>query len=409
MAVLIAFLLFCGMLRSMAYDNGASLAARPPRGWSTWCTDDICGLLDLCFEAELHAIADAISSPPLSLLSFSLILLDDCWSSVNRSASGELQPDPARFPSGIPALVSYLGDRNLSLGLYTCAGTKTCKYGRPGSAGHYERDAKTLTDWGVKWIKSDNCNTGGLGEPHEYFGNFSRALNATGVPIVFHSCEWGLDNVFSWGPSLTQVYRVRPDHLPFWSFNVPGAYPPGGQGTGDIIEGMANASVTAGLAPYAYPDPDFVMTGLFQTEAESVTEFSFWCLWSAPIIVATDVRNMSAFKASVLGNTEALAIQWDPLLAQARRVRAGTAQLWIKPLQGGDAAIVLYNSMDFEAQNVSVAWAELGQPWAGASVNVRDLWAHKAIATNQAGGLTAPLVPPHGSAMWRISLVGILS
>jgi len=82
-------------------------------------------------------------SPPYPTLS-------DCWSATNRSATGELQPDPARFPSGIPALVSYLQPRGLGLGLYTCAGTKTCKYGRPGSFGHYRRDADTLIGWG--WV-----------------------------------------------------------------------------------------------------------------------------------------------------------------------------------------------------------------------------------------------------------------
>lgn len=390
-----------------AYDNGAPLAAHPPRGWSSWCTDDVCGLLDLCFESEVRAVADALASPPLSALNYSLILLDDCWSSTNRSATGELQPDAARFPSGIPALVSYLSARSLTLGLYTCAGTKTCKYGRPGSAYNYERDAQTLVGWGVRYIKADNCNTGGQGAPRDYFGNFSRAINATGVPTVFASCEWGLDDVASWGPSLTQVYRVRPDHLPFWTFDVPNAYPPGGQGTGDIIEGMANASVMAGLAPYAYPDPDFVMTGLFQTEAESITEFSFWSLWSAPLLVATDVRNMSAFKAGVLSNAEVLAVQWDELLSPAVRLRGGKAQTWAKPLADGRAAVVLYNADDAASQNVTIAWADLGGKWAaaGAAVKVYDLWAHDIIAAAATGGLTTSLLAPHGSAMWTLTLV----
>ena len=398
-------LFFFSALLARAYDNGSPLALRPPRGWSTWCTDDVCGLLDLCFESEVRAVADALSSPPLAALNFSLILLDDCWSDTVRSPTGELQPDPARFPSGIPALVSYLAARKLALGLYTCAGTQTCKYKRPGSAGHYTQDAQTLTEWGVRWIKADHCNTGGLGEPRAYFSNFSAAVNATGVPVVFHSCEWGLDDVFDWGPSVTQVYRVRPDHLPFWTFDVPNAFPPGGQGTGDIIEGMADANVTRGLAPYSFPDPDFLMTGLFQTEAESITEFSFWSLWSAPMLVATDVRNMSAFKASVLSNADVLAIQWDDSLAPAVRLRAGSSQLWVKPLANGDAAVVLYNSNDFAAQDVSVAWDELGGKWVGGTVSVYDLWAHRIIATAQTAGLTAAALPPHGCAMWRLSLV----
>lgn len=58
----------------------------------------------------------------------------------------------------------------------------------------------------------------------------------------------------------SQVYRINPDHLPFWTFDAPGAYPPGGQGTGDIINKMADPAVAAGLGPYSYPDPDFLMT-----------------------------------------------------------------------------------------------------------------------------------------------------
>lgn len=401
-------------------------------------------------------------------LGYNLILLDDCWSSVNRSASGELQPDAARFPSGMPALVSYINARGLSLGLYTCAGTKTCKYGRPGSYGHYEQDAATLVGWGVEWIKADklvdkeagqggreaagqtkgrgaagqtkgrgaagqtkgevfdmralrwrpyppspspSCATGGQGAPHEYFANFSRAINATGTPIVFHSCEWGLDNVAQWGPSVTQAYRVRPDHLPFWSFNIPNAYPPGGQGTGDIIEGLADPAVTAGLAAFSYPDPDFVMTGLFQTEAETLTEFSFWCLWSAPLIVATDVRNMSTFKRSVLTNEGVLAIQRDAALSPAARLRSDNstgAQLWVKHLAGGDVAVILYNAADFTAAStLALSWAELGPPWdtPNAHVSVFDLWSSSTLAPSATGGYETSNVPPHGSVFWRLSLV----
>ncbi len=57
------------------YDNGAAIAAMPPRGWSTWCTDDLCGLLDFCYEEEIREIADALVAPPLSQLNYSLILL----------------------------------------------------------------------------------------------------------------------------------------------------------------------------------------------------------------------------------------------------------------------------------------------------------------------------------------------
>ena len=398
----------CLLGSALSYDNGATLAQVAPRGWNSWSTDDISGLLDLCFEEEVQQVADAMVSSGMLAHGFNQIVLDDCWSAVNRSASGELQPDPARFPSGIPSLVSYLGARGLALGLYVCAGSKTCKYNRPGSYGHYLKDATTLTGWGVQWIKADNC-AAPPGPSRDYFANFSRAVNATGVPIVFHSCQWGLDNVVSWGPGVTQVYRVRPDHLPFWSFDLPGAYPPGGQGTGDIINGMADPAVLAGLAPFSFPDPDVMHTGLFQTEAETVTEFSFWALWGAPLLMATDPRNMSAFKSSVILNEDLLAVQRDPSFSRARRIRASNAtgaQLWYKDLHGppASAVVILYNARDFEAQDLSVAWAELGGAWAGAAVDVYDMWTHSTIFTAQVDGARALAVPPHGVAVWRLAL-----
>ena len=51
------------------------------------------------------------------------------------------------------------GDKTISL-----AGDKTCKGDRPGSYGHYQIDAETLTGWGVDMIKMDHCG-GKNGKP----------------------------------------------------------------------------------------------------------------------------------------------------------------------------------------------------------------------------------------------------
>lgn len=34
-----------------AYNNG--VGGTPPMGWSTWCTNDLCGLRDKCSEFEV--------------------------------------------------------------------------------------------------------------------------------------------------------------------------------------------------------------------------------------------------------------------------------------------------------------------------------------------------------------------
>jgi hypothetical protein len=65
---------------------------------------------------------------------------------------------------------------------------------------------------------------------------------------------------------------------------------------GFASNGPAGLSKFAG--PGAWNDPDFLMTGI-ETEGLDVlsdrdwqTEFSFWSLFAAPLIVASDIRNM---------------------------------------------------------------------------------------------------------------------
>mgnify|MGYP001408869722 CR=1 FL=1 len=76
--------------------------------------------------------------------------------------------------------------------LCTFLRTLGCKGDRPGSYGHYEQDAKTLASWGVDFIKMDHCGLSGIhASDKEMYGNMSRALNATGRPMVF-SCSWAV-------------------------------------------------------------------------------------------------------------------------------------------------------------------------------------------------------------------------
>ena len=39
---------------------------------------------------------------------YDMISLDDCWMASERDKEGLLQPDPLRFPSGIPALANFV-------------------------------------------------------------------------------------------------------------------------------------------------------------------------------------------------------------------------------------------------------------------------------------------------------------
>ena len=106
-------------------------------------------------------------------------------------------------------------------GIYSSAGTYTCG-GRFGSLGYEEIDANTYAEWGVDYLSKlvsyclslvrvliyrseyDNCyNEGRAGTPlisYERYANMSRALNATGRPILYSMCNWGEDGPWNFAP-----------------------------------------------------------------------------------------------------------------------------------------------------------------------------------------------------------------
>jgi len=386
-----------------AYDNG--MAPTPPMGWSTWCTNDLCGLRDKCTEWEVRNRADALVDSGLAALGYQWLLLDDCWADHERDADGNLQPAPRQFPSGMKALADYIHEKGLKLGVYTCIGTQTCKKNRPGSYGYYDQDAKNFASWGVDMVKADNCHHPSTGETtQELFTQFSRALNATGHPMLFSLCEWGNDEVWNWGPGISQMYRIAMDHIPFfhWPATANGAgY---GCGTAEIIEWMADLHPSKYTGPNQWMDPDFLETlfPITMNYVHSRTEFTFWTLWSAPLMVATDVKDMSDEKKSILMNTEVLAIHKDPLFIAGERLKKGEhgQQVWSRPLSNGDLAVVFYNANNITALPIAVQWEELG--WKSYQmVNVRDLWAKQDVKQTRVG--YEATIEPNDVQMLRLS------
>lgn len=69
-------------------------------GWSSWCTNDICGIPDLCSEFEVRNKADAMVANGMRDAGYTMMLLDDCWAAHDRDENGELQPMPWAFPTG---------------------------------------------------------------------------------------------------------------------------------------------------------------------------------------------------------------------------------------------------------------------------------------------------------------------
>eukprot|EP00053_Salpingoeca_punica_P011449 m.102032 g.102032 ORF g.102032 m.102032 type:complete len:418 (-) comp15676_c0_seq1:288-1541(-) len=386
-----------------AYNNG--LGRLPPMGWNTWCTEDLCGARDVCTEELIMSTADGIVAQGLDKLGYTYLNMDDCWSANTRNATGHLQPNAKQFPRGLRPVADYLHARGLKFGLYTCVGTETCRGGRPGSFDNWDLDAATFAEWGMDFIKADNCHRPGNYTEQELYGLFSKALNATGRPMLFSLCEWGDADVQTWGADVGQMYRIQQDHLPFWHFPPKAAGAGFGQGTGDIIEYVATLKPSTFVKPFGWMDPDFLETLFRPTMSfiDSRTEFTFWALWSAPLIVATDLRNLTSEKLSIVGNAEVIAIDQDELGTAGDRFLNTTdgQQVWAKPLANGDLAVVLYNSHNLASHAVTFDFTLVG--WqASDKAALRDLWQRKDLGVFT-GKYTSPALAPHDVQMLRMS------
>ena len=70
---------------------------------------------------------------------------------------------------------------------------------------------------------------------------------------------------------------------------------------------------------------------------------SMWCMWSAPLLVSSDLRSIDDASLSLLLNRYLIRINQDPLGLMAKQVktsRSGHTQIWLKSL--GDESLGKY-------------------------------------------------------------------
>lgn len=358
------------------------LAATPPMGFNNW------NAFGCSVSAELiQQTADLFVSTGLKDAGYEYVNIDDCWSLKERGADGRLVPDPAKFPDGIAAVADYVHSRGLKLGIYGDAGTRTCA-GYPGSLGHEDVDARTWAEWGVDYLKYDNCNNQSDGSQAEYIARYTamrQALDRTGRTIVYSICEWGTSRPWEWAPGVGQLWRT----------------------TGDISDNWPSVrsiiAQNAPLYPYAGPghwnDPDMLEIGNGgMTATEYRTHMSMWAMMAAPLIIGTDLREASADTLAILGNRDVIAIDQDPLGVQAAVVSDRDGLMVLdKPLAGGERAIALYNATDVPAV-VSTPAAATGLGTA-AAYRLRDVWTGD---VTQARATISASVPAHGAVVYRV-------
>jgi alpha-galactosidase len=349
-------------------------------GWNSWNKFG-CDIN----EDLIRQTADAIASSGMRDAGYRYVNIDDCWMARERDTEGRLQADPVRFPSGIKALADYVHAKGLKLGIYSSAGTHTCA-GYPASLDHEDVDARTWADWGVDYLKYDNCFNEDRPALDRYRA-MGEALRKTGRDIVYSLCEWGQNKPWE------GLGREVGGHL--W------------RTTGDISDNwtsvMGILDQQVGLEQHAGPngwnDPDMLEVGNGgMTDAEYRAHFSLWAVLNAPLIAGNDIRSMDDATKRILLNRDLLDVNQDWSGAQGRKVRDdGDQEVWAKRMSDGSVAVVLLNRGTSNAA-VGATAAELGLP-AARTYRVKDLWSkeeHASAGTIRGG------VPAHGAVTYRV-------
>ena len=123
----------------------------PPMGWNSWNAFSTGNTEELT-----KAMADSIIRLGLDKLGYRYVVLDDgCY--LPERVNGLLVNEPVKFPSGFAALSGYLHERGLKFGMYNDIGAKLCSGAYVGTCGHEKDDAKLYAEWGVDFMKVDNC------------------------------------------------------------------------------------------------------------------------------------------------------------------------------------------------------------------------------------------------------------
>jgi alpha-galactosidase len=355
------------------------LAPTPPMGWNSWnrfgCHID---------EQLIRETADAMVRSGMRDAGYRYLNIDDCWMAHERTASGELQADPVRFPHGIAALARYVHARGLKLGIYSSAGTYTCQH-FPASLDHEVVDARTFARWGVDYLKYDNCYNQKR-PARERYQAMANALRATGRPIVFSICEWGANRPWLWASEVGgNLWRTTGDISDKWASVM------------KILDQQVNLAPSS--HPNAWNDPDMLEVGNGgMTDTEYRAHFSLWAILNAPLIAGNDLRTMTDSTRAILENREVIAVDQDWGGSQGMRLRRdGDTEVWVKPMSDGGKAVVLLDRGS-SAARIAVTPAALGLA-AAPRYDARDLWAHADRAVRDT---LAAEVPSHGVAMFVV-------
>ncbi|KAK5746195.1 hypothetical protein LTR17_000929 [Elasticomyces elasticus] len=404
----------------------------PALGWNSWnayyCDVD---------QDKIMLAANAMVDLGFKDAGYEYVILDDCWSEMDGRdpITSRLVPNATKFPDLMVGTATKVHDLGLKYGMYSSAGTMTC--GRyPGSLGYEHIDAATFAEWGIDYLKYDNCfppeewiddcfacngdpsfdkigkvNGSCTAEtpptPYYSWNNTSphcayewpvdnvnytakytalkyrimrEALLDQNRTILFSLCEWGVDQPHRWANSTGNSWRSTNDINPSWS---------------RILEIL---NVNSFLGDYTdfwgRNDPDMLEVGQGNlTVEEERSHFGLWAMMKGPLLMGTVLTKLNPEQIAILQNKYLLAFNQDPLVGRpAKPYRWGVnpdytfnstfpAQYWSGPSSKG-TMVALFNPTN-DTQTMTALYSEIPELDAGGCYDVVDVWSGKDLGCKE--------------------------
>lgn len=334
------------------------LKNKPIMGWNSWNTFG-----ENINEQLIMEIADTMVSKGYKEAGYEYVIIDDCWALRERDEQGKLAADPKKFPHGMKYLADYIHSKGLKFGMYSCSGTMTCA-GYPGSYGHEYVDAQTFAEWGIDYLKYDNCHFPLTANCKNSYLTMSIALRSTGRDIYFAACDGGKDESWNWMRSVgTHSYRSTPDIFDnFKSFQK------------IATDQENNFSMSA---PGCINDLDMLVVGMYGqgnvgiekgcTDNEYALHFALWCMYQTVLIIGGDIRSINDCSKKLLQNKELAAINQDsemrpPVIIKYEEEWLKNNRILFKILSDSEYAVMFINYGD-EEYNMPLYFKDIGIPY----------------------------------------------
>merc|ERR1712217_880846 len=120
-------------------------------------------------------------------------------------------------------------------------------------------------------------------------------------------------------------------------------------------------------------DPDKPKHCPQQKDNEYRSEASLYSIVSSPMMIGTDIRDMTPIMKECLLNKELIAIKQDYLAKPGDQINDNT---WVRRLSNGNIVVAVTN-MDSKGKRLSIDFTTVGR--AASAADVRDVWAKQTL------------------------------